>query len=84
MPIYRFEFRDLDQVRVVDPVELPDDHAAREEAERSARDLAVEAKLKDRARSGWAARVYKAGELLCEVDFGDVATGDIDVAVLSS
>ena len=69
---------------MIDPVELPDDHAAREEAERSARDLVVEAKLKDRARSGWAARVYKAGELLCEVDFGDVAARDLDVAVLSS
>lgn len=84
MPVYRFEFRDLDQVRVVDPVELPDDHAACDEADRSARELVVEAKLKDRARSGWAARVYKAGELLCEVDFRDITTEDLDVAVLSS
>jgi|tagenome__1003787_1003787.scaffolds.fasta_scaffold16023429_1 hypothetical protein len=84
MPIYRFEFRDLDQVRVVNPVELPDDHAARQEAERSARELAVEAKLKDRARCGWAARVYKTGELLCEVAFADITTENIDVAVLSA
>ena len=83
MPVYRFEFRDLDQVRVVDPVELPDDHAAREEAERSAKDLVVEAKLRDRARSGWAARVYKAGELLYDVDFSDVVIEDLEVAVVS-
>jgi hypothetical protein len=81
MPIYRFEFRDIAQVRVVDAVELPDDHAAREEARRSAGDLVVEAKLKDRARAGWAARVYRDGELLCEVDFRDIATKDLDVTV---
>src|SRR5262245_63888961 len=83
MPIYRFEFRDLDQIRVVDPVELPDDHGARDEAERSAKDLVVEAKLRDQARTGWAVRVYKAGELLYDVDFSDVAIEDLEVAVLS-
>jgi hypothetical protein len=56
MPIYRFEFRDRDIVRVVDDAELPDDQAACDEARRSATDLVIEAKLNDEMPTGWAAR----------------------------
>jgi hypothetical protein len=83
MPIYRFEFRDGDIVRVVDDAELPDDQAACDEALRSATDLLIEAKLSDEMRTGWAARAFKAGELLAEVDFSDIDLGDSELKVVA-
>jgi hypothetical protein len=83
MPIYRFEFRDGDIVRVVDDAEFPDDQAARDEALRSATDLLIEAKLHDETRTGWAARAYKAGQLLTEVNFSDINLDDSELKVVA-
>jgi hypothetical protein len=83
MPIYRFEFRDRDMVRVVDDAELPDDQAACDEALRSATDLVIEAKLNDEMPTGWAARAYRAGQLLSEVNFSDVDLGDSELKVVA-
>jgi hypothetical protein len=83
MPIYRFEFRDGDIIRVVEDAELPHDQAACDEALRSATDLLIEAKLQDETRTGWAARAYRSGQLLTEVDFSDVDLGESELKVIA-
>jgi hypothetical protein len=83
MPIYRFEFRDGDVIRVVEDAELPDDQAACDEALRSATDLLIEAKLQDRKPTGWAARAYRVGQLLTEVGFADVDLGESELKVVA-
>jgi hypothetical protein len=73
MPRYRFEFNDPD-ARPMNDIDLPDFQAARQEAVASARDILVDATLKQEKPEGWAVRVFdEAGQLRLQVDFHEVS-----------